>query len=146
LRIIFHKHGGIIVLERSTGLEDIIESGVRIDAGVNAKLIEGIFFPNSPLHDKALVIRDERIVAAGCTLPLATGEGVSRLGTRHRAGLGISQQTDAIAIIVSEETGRVSIASDGRLLPLRDESRFRSTLDALVSRRPELRTAQAQAG
>jgi diadenylate cyclase len=134
------------VLERSTGLEDIIETGVRIDARVSSRLIEGIFFPNSPLHDKALVIRDERIVAASCTLPLATGDGVSRLGTRHRAGLGISQQTDAIAIIVSEETGRVSIASDGRLIPLRDESRFRSTLEALVSRRPELRTVQVQAG
>lgn len=138
-------HGAIIVLTRSTGLEDYVETGVRIDAAVNAKLIEGIFFPNSPLHDKALVIRDERLVAASCTLPLAGGDGVSRLGTRHRAGIGISEQTDAIAIIVSEETGRVSIASDGRLLPLRDESRLRSTLEALVSRRPELRPAQAQA-
>lgn len=139
------RHGAIIVLTRSTGLEDYIETGVRIDAAVNAKLIEGIFFPNSPLHDKALVVRDERLVAASCTLPLASGDGVARMGTRHRAGIGISEQTDAIAIIVSEETGRVSIASDGRLLPLRDESRLRATLEALVSRRPELRPAQAQA-
>ncbi len=139
------RHGAIIVLTRSTGLEGYIESGVRIDAAVNAKLIEGIFFPNSPLHDKALVIRNERVVAASVTLPLASGDSVARLGTRHRAGIGISEQTDAIAIIVSEETGRVSIASDGRLLPLRDESRLRSTLEALVSRRPEFRPTPAQA-
>src|SRR3972149_5491901 len=82
-------HGAIIVLERSTGLEDYIESGVRLDASLSAKLIEGIFYPNSPLHDKALIVRDERIVAASCTLPLATGAGAERLGMRHRAGLGV---------------------------------------------------------
>jgi diadenylate cyclase len=139
------RHGAIIVLERSTGLEDYIETGVRVDAGVNAKLIEGIFYPNSPLHDKAMIIRGQRIVAASCTLPLASGDGASRLGTRHRAALGVSEVTDAIAITVSEQSGAVSVASDGRLLPLRDETRFRDTLEALVSRRTTLRPAQVQA-
>jgi diadenylate cyclase len=137
------RHGAIIVIERSTGLEDYIETGVRIDAGVNAKLIEGIFYPNSPLHDKALIVRGERIVAASCTLPLASGSGSARLGTRHRAALGVTEQTDAIAITVSEQTGAISLASEGRLLPLRDDSRIRQTLEALVSRRPTVRPAPA---
>ena len=136
-----HRHGAIIVLERSTGLEEYIESGVRIDAALNAKLIEGIFFPNSPLHDKALIIRGERLIAASCTLPLASGSGAARLGMRHRAALGVTEQTDGIAIVVSEETGAISIASEGRLIPLRDESRVQSTLEALTTRREGLRPA-----
>ncbi len=142
------RHGAIIVLERGTGLEDFIETGIRIDAGLNAKLIEGVFYPNSPLHDKALIVRDERMVAAGCTLPLSSGRGSSRLGTRHRAALGISEQTDAIAIVVSEQVGAVSIASEGRLIALSDENRVRTTLEALATRRGnELRKDPAsQAG
>jgi diadenylate cyclase len=141
-----HRHGAIIVLERSTGLEDYIDNGTRLDAALNAKLIEGIFFPNSPLHDKASIVRGPRLVAAGCTLPLAGGESAARLGTRHRAALGISEQTDAIAVVVSEETGGVSIASDGRLIPLRDETRVLSTLEALVTHHSLLRPVVAQAG
>ncbi len=139
------RHGAIVVIERSTGLEDYIESGVRIDAGLNAKLIEGIFYPNSPLHDKALIVRDQRIVAASCTLPVAAGDGVARLGMRHRAALGVTEQTDAIAVVVSEQTGAISIASEGRLIPLRDETRVRSTLEALVARRNGLLPAPAAA-
>jgi diadenylate cyclase len=135
------RHGAIIVIERGTGLEDYIETGVRVDAGLNAKLIEGIFYPNSPLHDKALIVRDERIVAASCTLPLSSGAGSARLGTRHRAALGVSELTDAIAIVVSEQSGGISIASEGRLIPLRDETRVRSTLEALALRRTGLRPA-----
>ena len=127
------RHGAIVVLERSTGLEEVIDTGVRIDAGLNAKLIEGIFYPNSPLHDKALIVRDERIVAAACTLPVAMGAATASLGTRHRAALGITEQTDAIAIVVSEQSGAISIAQDGRLIRLRDETRVRSTLEALIS-------------
>ena len=133
------RHGAIIVIERGTGLEDYIETGVRIDAGLNAKLIEGIFYPNSPLHDKAMIVRDERIVAAACTLPLSASAGSARLGTRHRAALGVSELTDAIAIVVSEQTGAISIATEGRLIPLRDETRVRSTLEALALRRTGLR-------
>jgi diadenylate cyclase len=128
------RHGAIIVLERGTGLEDYIDTGTRLDAALNAKLIEGIFYPNSALHDKALIVRDQRIVAAGCTLPVASGDAADRLGMRHRAALGISEQTDAVAIVVSEQTGTVSIASDGRLIPVRDESRVLATLEALVGR------------
>jgi diadenylate cyclase len=139
------RHGAIIVLERSTGLEDYIDRGTRLDAALNAKLIEGIFYPNSPLHDKAIIVRNSRIVAAGCTLPLASGETADRLGTRHRAALGISEQTDAIAVVVSEQTGGVSIASDGRLIPLRDETRILSTLEALITHHSLLRPVEAQA-
>lgn len=140
------RHGAIIVLERSTGLEDLIETGVHLDAELDARLLESLFYPNSPLHDKAVVIRDQRIVAASCTLPLSIGAGTGRLGTRHRAALGVSEETDAVALVVSEESGAISIASEGRLIPLRDETRVRSTLEALViSRRTSLRPA-AQAG
>ncbi|HEX5370817.1 MAG TPA: diadenylate cyclase CdaA [Dehalococcoidia bacterium] len=136
------RHGAIIVVERGTGLEDLIETGVHMDAELNARVLESIFFPNSPLHDKAVIVREKRIVAASCTLPLSAGTGTSRMGTRHRAALGVSEETDAVAIVVSEETGRISIASEGRLIPLRDESRVRSTLEALVvSRRSSLRPA-----
>ena len=137
------RHGAIIVMERSTGLEDYIETGFRFDAAVNAKLLEGIFYPNSPMHDKATIVRGGRIVAASCTLPLAAGAAVARVGTRHRAALGVTEQTDAIAIVVSEQSGSVSIASEGRLIPLRDETRVRSTLEALLSRRGGIRPAAA---
>jgi diadenylate cyclase len=129
------RHGAIIVIERSTGLEDIIENGVRIDAELSSRMLRSIFFPNSPLHDKAVIIRDKRIIAAGCTLPLSAGSGTARMGTRHRAALGVSEETDAVAVVVSEETGGISIASEGRLIPLRDETRLRSTLEALLMSR-----------
>jgi diadenylate cyclase len=139
------RHGAIIVLERSTGLEDYIETGVHVDAELNAKLLESIFYPNSPLHDKAVIIRNQRIIAASCTLPLAAGSTTARLGMRHRAALGLSEVTDALVLIVSEQSGAISIAVDGRLMPVRDETRIRTTLDALLSRRNGLRPAAAQA-
>lgn len=136
------RHGAIIVLERSTGLENLIETGVHLDAELNGRMLQSIFFPNSPLHDKAVIVRDKRIVAASCTLPLSAGTGTARMGTRHRAALGVSEETDAVAVVVSEESGGISIASEGRLIPLRDESRVRSTLEALfVSRRGSFRPA-----
>ena len=139
------RHGAIIVIERSTGLENLIETGVHIDAELSGRMLRSIFFPNSPLHDKAVILRDKRIIAAGCTLPLSVAGGTARMGTRHRAALGVSEETDAVAVVVSEETGGISIASEGRLIPLRDESRLRSTLEALLmSRTTPLRpTAQA---
>ena len=136
------RHGAIIVIERSTGLENLIETGVRLDAELSARLLQGIFFPNSPLHDKAVIVRQDRVMAASCTLPLSVGSGTARMGTRHRAALGVSEETDAVAVVVSEESGAISIASEGRLIPLRDETRVRSTLEALVvSRRSNLRPA-----
>ena len=108
--------GALIVFEQQTGLEDVIETGTRLNAEISAPLLENIVEPNTPLHDGAVVIRDNEIMAAACILPLAEASGVSReLGTRHRAAVGISENTDAIVIVVSEETGIVSLARDGHL-------------------------------
>ena len=108
--------GALLVFERQTGLEDVIETGTRLNAEVSAPLLENIFEPNTPLHDGAAVIRDDQVIAAACILPLAEASGVSReLGTRHRAALGISENTDAAVVVVSEETGIVSMARDGLL-------------------------------
>ena len=108
------KVGALIVIQRSTPLDDIIVTGERIDAAVNQRLIENIFFKNSPLHDGAMVIAKEHIVAAGCILPVSHDLSIPKeLGLRHRAALGISHESDCIAIVVSEETGGISIAMNG---------------------------------
>ena len=108
------KVGALIVLERNTPLDSIIETGDVIDANINQRLIENIFFKNSPLHDGAMVIRRKRICAAGCILPVShTVDIPKELGLRHRAALGISQESDALAIVCSEETGRISVAMRG---------------------------------
>ena len=110
------KIGALIIVERNTGLGDIIESGTRVDAEISAPLIENVFEPNTPLHDGAMIIRDRRINAAACILPLSENPAISRdLGTRHRAAIGITETTDAVALIVSEETGIMSMAREGRL-------------------------------
>ena len=108
--------GALIVFEQQTGLQDVIETGTRLNAEISAPLLENIFEPKTPLHDGAVVIRDSEIMAAACILPLAEASGVSReLGTRHRAAVGITENTDAIVLVVSEETGIVSMAKDGQL-------------------------------
>ena len=108
--------GALIVFEQQTGLQDVIETGTRLNAEISAPLLENIFEPKTPLHDGAVVVRDNEIMAAACILPLAEASGVSReLGTRHRAAVGITENTDAIVIVVSEETGIVSMARDGQL-------------------------------
>ena len=108
------KVGALIVLERDSPLDDIIQTGDVIDANINQRLIENIFFKNSPLHDGAMVIRRKRIYAAGCILPVShTVDIPKELGLRHRAALGISQESDALAIVCSEETGRISVAMRG---------------------------------
>ena len=108
--------GALIVLEQQTGLQDVIETGTRLNAEISAPLLENIFEPKTPLHDGAVVVRDNEIMAAACILPLAEASGVSReLGTRHRAAVGITENTDAIVLVVSEETGIVSMARDGQL-------------------------------
>lgn len=108
------KVGALMVIERSQHLGEYIETGERIDANVNRMLIENLFFKNSPLHDGALIISGSRIVAAGCVLPVSHREDIpKRLGLRHRAALGISEVSDAIVVIVSEETGEISVAQDG---------------------------------
>ena len=110
------KTGALIIIERHTGLGDVIESGTKVDAEISAPLIENIFEPNTPLHDGAMIIRNGRINAAACILPLSQDPSISRdLGTRHRAGIGITETTDAVSLIVSEETGIMSMAREGRL-------------------------------
>lgn len=134
-------HGGLFVFERETGLQDVIDTGVPVDARVSPELLAGIFYPNSPLHDMAVVLRDTRVVAAGCVLPLATDlpDGDRLLGTRHRAALGITEQTDALTVVVSEETGDISVALGGRLTRVADERRLRAVLEWLL--RPTLARA-----
>ena len=106
--------GALIVIERGVPLKDIMDTGEEIDAKINQRLIENIFFKNSPLHDGAMVISNRRIMAAGCILPVSHNLDIPKeLGLRHRAALGISQSSDAIAVIVSEETGRISVAIKG---------------------------------
>jgi diadenylate cyclase len=123
------KIGALIVLERNTGLTDFIETGIKVDGVVTVQLLINIFFPNSPLHDGAAIIRGNRIMAAGCLLPLSENPTLGRtLGTRHRAGLGISEQTDAVAIIVSEETGTISLARDGELVRGLSEEELKASL------------------
>ena len=108
--------GALLVFERQTGLQDVIETGTQLNADISAPLLENIFEPNTPLHDGAVVIRDDQVMAAACILPLAEASGVSReLGTRHRAAVGITENTDAAVVVVSEETGIVSFASEGVL-------------------------------
>ena len=108
--------GALIVFERKTGLKDVIETGISIDAEISAALLENIFEPNTPLHDGAVVIRGPRVMAGACILTLTEGRGISHeLGTRHRAAIGISETTDALVLIVSEETGIISMARSGKL-------------------------------
>ena len=111
------KTGGLIVVERDINISDIIESGVKIDSDVSPRLIVNLFTPNTPLHDGAVIISNNKIAAAACILPLADDKEIAKeIGTRHRAGIGISKESDAIAIIVSEETGKISVAIDGNLI------------------------------
>jgi diadenylate cyclase len=133
-RMSAEHHGGLFVVERSTGLQDVIDTGIRVDARVSPELLAGIFYPNSPLHDMAVVLREERVVAAGCVLPLANDlpADQANLGTRHRAAIGITENTDAFSVVVSEETGGISVALAGRLVPVPDERRLRAMLETLL--------------
>ena len=128
--------GALIVFEQQTGLEDVIETGTRLNASISAPLLENVFEPNTPLHDGAVVIRDDVVEAAACILPLAEASGVSReLGTRHRAAVGISENTDAIVLIVSEETGIISMARDGVLTRPMSVSDLNEILNQIYSNR-----------
>ncbi|OLD41204.1 MAG: TIGR00159 family protein [Armatimonadetes bacterium 13_1_40CM_3_65_7] len=134
------KIGALIVLERRVGLADFIETGIRIDGIATVQLLINIFFPNTPLHDGAVIIRGDRVVAAGCLLPLTQRPGLSRaLGTRHRAALGITEETDAVAVVVSEETGSLSLAREGRISRGLTEEELKVTLLALIG--PQARVA-----
>ena len=124
--------GALIVLEQRIGLKDIIETGTSLNSQISAALLENIFEPNTPLHDGAVVIRGSRIMAAACILTLSEGKGISReLGTRHRAALGVTETTDAITLIVSEETGIISTARNGKLTRHLDRKALEELLSSL---------------
>ena len=123
------KTGGLIVIERDIKINDIIDSGVKIDSEVSPQLIVNLFTPNTPLHDGAVIVSNNKMAAAACILPLADDKDIAKeIGTRHRAGIGISKESDAIAIIVSEETGKISVAIDGKLIADVKEEALRNIL------------------
>jgi diadenylate cyclase len=125
--------GALIVLERLEGLRDFVENGVRLDAAVSFDLLISIFTPGTPLHDGAAIIRQGRLAAAACFLPLTQNAELSKeFGTRHRAALGISEETDAVAVVVSEETGVISLAFDGQMTTDLDAKTLRNTLYKLL--------------
>ncbi|MGI8553131.1 MAG: diadenylate cyclase CdaA [Dehalococcoidia bacterium] len=126
------RHGALIILEGETGLEDFVATGVRLDAVPSVPLLRSIFYVNSAMHDGAVIIRGGRISAASCTLPLSEAGGRGHSGTRHRAALGISERTDALAVVVSEETGGISIAANGRLIGPLDEDRLDVLLNGFI--------------
>ena len=108
--------GALIVLEKGVKISDIVRTGTEIDAKVSSELLINIFIPNTPLHDGAVIIREDRVLAAGCILPLTQNEALSQeFGTRHRAALGLSESSDALVIVVSEETGKISFTSNGNM-------------------------------
>src|SRR5512136_2084139 len=137
-RLAERRHGALIILERETGLQDYVETGVQLNAEISSELLQTIFFPNTLLHDGAVIVREGRIVAAACILPLTSGFLADRrLGLRHRAAIGITEATDAIAVVVSEERGSVSIAHNGRMIRRLDAQRLEAVLRAFYQ--PQLR-------
>ncbi len=129
LRLSRRRVGALIVFEQRTGLKDVTETGTAIDSAISAPLLENIFEPNTPLHDGAVIIRGTRVAAAACVLSLSDSSAISRdLGTRHRAALGISENTDAVVLVVSEETGVISMAKGGKLTRHLDAEALRKQL------------------
>jgi len=129
------KTGALVVIERTTPLGDIIERGVEIGAVVSKDLLETIFYPDTPLHDGAVIIRNDRILAAGCILPLAVGlKHRASLGTRHRAAMGITEESDAVAVVVSEERGTISVAISGKITTSLEEVRLKRVLISALER------------
>ncbi|OBZ07798.1 MULTISPECIES: diadenylate cyclase CdaA [Bacillales] len=128
------KIGALIVFERSTGLSELIESGIRMESKITSELLINIFTPNTPLHDGAVIIRSNQIMAAGCYLPLSENPFISKeLGTRHRAAIGVSEVTDAISVTVSEETGQVSLSLGGMIVrDINEESLISKLFDELT--------------
>jgi len=132
LRLSEKRHGAIIVVERETSLEDYIDTGVKLDAACSAQLLDSVFYPNSALHDGAVVLRANRVAAASCTLPISDRLDREYPGMRHRAALGISERTDAVAVVTSEETGNIAVAANGRMISRLDGPRLRGILRSLL--------------
>lgn len=128
------KIGALIIFERSTGLGDVVETGTVLNSAISSELLINIFIPNTPLHDGAVVIKNDTIKAAACFLPLSTEQSISKeLGTRHRAAIGMSEKSDCLALIVSEETGGISIAEHGKINRYVDEPTLTKILTKLYN-------------
>ena len=124
-----NKIGGLIAIEREIGLDRYIEGGTKINADITSELIKTIFWPSSPLHDGGIIIRNQKIVAASCIFPLSESPEISKeMGTRHRAGIGLTEDTDAVSIIVSEETGKITVAMQGKAEQYIDKKELKRTL------------------
>jgi diadenylate cyclase len=127
--------GAIMVVERNTELRDIVEMGITLDAKISKELLISIFLPSSPMHDGAIILKGDRVIAAGCFLPLTLSENISKtLGTRHRAAIGITEETDAVVIVVSEETGSISISVSGKMTRELDAAAMRRVLTRIFIR------------
>lgn len=140
-RLASHRSGALIVIEREASLDEYIETGVRLDALLTPELLLQIFFLNTPLHDGAAIIRGDRVAAGACVMPLSASGTLSRsperqMGLRHRAALGISEVSDAVAVVVSEEVGAISVAHNGRMIRRLDQTRLRNILVAFYRPRP----------
>ncbi len=128
-----NKIGCLIAIEKEDKLKTYIESGIPIDAKISAELIQSIFMPYSPLHDGGVIVRSDRLIAASCLFPLSDNPNFSKIiGTRHRAALGLTEQTDAVVVMVSEETGEISVASEGRFIPIVNRERLVNILKNLL--------------
>jgi len=133
-----HRHGALVVIERETGINDVLEGGTEIDARLSADLLRSIFHPQAPIHDGAAIIQRGRVSRVGCFLPLTQNPAVNpRFGTRHRAAIGVTELVDAVAIVVSEETGRISVVISGKMTRELDALTLRKVLKRLLEPRPE---------
>ena len=129
------RHGALIVVEQNIGLKGLADDSIKMDAKISHRLIETIFAPNTPLHDGAIIIRSGKIRYAHCVLPLSTNRELTRtLGTRHRAALGVTEETDALVVVVSEETAGISIAHKGNIKQNIRPDRLRRFMDALINK------------
>ncbi len=132
------KIGALIVVERLIGINDIIETGTTLDAQISADLLMNVFYPKSPLHDGAVIIKNNRLMAAGCLLPLSSNKYISKeLGTRHRAAMGMTESSDALIVIVSEETGAISMAVEGKLQRFLDTTTLRELMNQTLDKDKE---------
>lgn len=134
-RLSERRHGALIVLERNDALDEFIDTGVPLDSQISAQLLLTVFWPKTELHDGAVIVRRGRVASAASVLPLSSGRNLTdrKLGTRHRAGLGMSEVSDALCVIVSEETGRISVANRGRMIRRLDANRLRTILSAFYT-------------
>ena len=132
VRLSERRHGALIVIERQVGLKNYTDTGVILDGLVSVELLVQVFYPNTPLHDGAVILKGSRIVAAACVMPLTSGENITdrQMGLRHRAALGVSEVSDAVAVVVSEESGGISVAHNGRMIQRLDAARLRHILAA----------------